>query len=77
MQTATETFLDGLRAVVGVAGVSTTPPERLAYARDLWPRSQLERLAGEPFERPAAVVWPRSTDEVAAVVRACAAAGVP
>lgn len=77
MHEATESVIRALRAVVGEAGVSTTPPDRLAYGRDLWPHSQLERMSGAPPRRPAAVVWPRSTDEVAAVVRACAAHRVP
>lgn len=69
-------ILEGLRAVVGDR-LSTTPPDRVAYARDLWPRSQLDRLAGDPGERPLAVVWPTSVDEVAAIVRHCAAHRVP
>jgi alkyldihydroxyacetonephosphate synthase len=57
---------------------SASGPDRIAYARDLWPRHHLEVAAGRIAEhRPALVVWPRDTDEVAAVVRFCAAEGVP
>jgi FAD/FMN-containing dehydrogenase len=60
-------FLDNLRAIVGEthvwAGADTAP-----YLTD-W----RERYSG----RAQAVVGPGSTDEVAAVVRLCAAAGVP
>jgi alkyldihydroxyacetonephosphate synthase len=57
---------------------SDTGPDRIAYARDLWPRHHLEVAAGRVAEhRPALVVWPNDTAEVAAVVRFCAAEGVP
>lgn len=70
-------LIAGLRADVGEAHVSTTPPDRVAYSRDLWPRTQLDRLVGDPPQMPTAVVWPGSPEEVAAVVRRCAAARVP
>lgn len=58
--------------------VSTTPPDRLAYARDLWPRGLIEVTGGQPAAHPPdAVVWPTSTEEVATIVRAAAAAGTP
>lgn len=69
-------LLDGLTDIVG-GRLSTTPPDRTAYARDLWPRSQLDRLAGDPTEPPLAVVWPTSVHEVAAIVKLCARRGVP
>src|ERR1700760_3645756 len=57
---------------------SHSSPDRIAYARDLWPRHHLEVSAGRIAEhRPALVVWPRDAAEVAAVVRFCAAEGVP
>jgi len=44
--------------------------DRVAYARDLWPRHHLAVRAGNVAEhRPGAIVWPRSTAEVAALVR--------
>jgi alkyldihydroxyacetonephosphate synthase len=58
--------------------VSTTPPDRLAYARDLWPRGLIELQAGRPAAHPPdAIVWPTSTEEVAAIVRAAARTGTP
>lgn len=52
--------------------------DRRAYARDLWPRHHLGVRAGTlPPTNPAAVVWPRTTDEVAQLVRACRAEGIP
>lgn len=58
--------------------VSTTPPDRVAYARDLWPRGLITLSGGTPAEHPPdAVVWPTSTEEVAAIVRAAARTGTP
>src|SRR5262249_28317930 len=57
---------------------SAGPADRIAYARDLWPRHHLEVSAGRVADhRPGLVVWPRDTAEVAEVVRFCAAEGVP
>lgn len=59
--------------------VSTSPPDRQTYARDLWTRGLIGVAAGEPSPPfpPDAVVWPISTTEVQAVVRLCAERGVP
>lgn len=70
-------LLAGLAADVGADFVRTAAPDRDAYARDLWPRAQLERLVGDPPTRPEAIVWPGSVAEVAQVVRRAADAGVP
>ncbi|MFT3773755.1 MAG: FAD-binding protein [Minicystis sp.] len=57
---------------------SDSPVDRVAYARDLWPRHHLDVSAGRVAEhRPGLVVWPGDTAEVAAVVRFCAAEGIP
>ncbi|MCA9593513.1 MAG: FAD-binding oxidoreductase [Myxococcales bacterium] len=67
-----------LAHVVPGARVSAAPSDRIAYARDLWPRRLIEVRAGRPAEHPPrAVVWPRSTDEVARVVRYCHERGIP
>jgi len=58
--------------------VSTTPPDRVAYARDLWPRGLIGVSGGSPAPHPPdAVVWPTSTEEVSAIVRAAARSGTP
>jgi alkyldihydroxyacetonephosphate synthase len=50
--------------------VSQSSPDRLAYARDLWPRRLLELRSGRAAEhRPLAVVWPRTTEHVVSLVR--------
>ncbi len=39
--------------------VSTTPPDRVAYARDLWPRGLITLSGGSPAPHPPdAVAWP-------------------
>ncbi|HRI65022.1 MAG TPA: FAD-binding protein [Polyangium sp.] len=58
--------------------VSGSPTDRIAYARDLWPRHHLAVSDGRIAEhRPDLVVWPRSVEEVSAIVRLCAHEGVP
>ncbi len=49
---------------------SVDEADRVAYARDLWPRHHLDVRAGRPAEhRPGVVVWPERTEDVAALVR--------
>lgn len=56
--------LDRLRAVVSV---SVDPVERIAHARDLWPRTTLALATGDPLPPPpAAVAWPTDEDQIAA-----------
>lgn len=58
--------------------VSAEPVDRAAYGRDLWPRHHLDVRAGvAPGQPPALVAWPRSTAEVASVVRLCREEGWP
>lgn len=61
-------LLAALRAAVGPANVAVDPDVTVAYSRDMMPLA--------PSGTPLAVVFPTDTDQVAAVVRACAAAGV-
>ena len=57
---------------------STDLGDRVAYARDLWPRHHMAVRAGEVARhKPAAIVWPRSTEEVAAIVRHARATRTP
>lgn len=57
---------------------SADEADRVAYARDLWPRHHLAVRAGHVAPaKPAAIVWPESTEQVAEVVRAARARGVP
>jgi alkyldihydroxyacetonephosphate synthase len=50
--------------------VSEDEADRVAYARDLWPREHLAVRAGLPTKhRPGAIAWPKSATEVAELVR--------
>ena len=49
--------------------VSDDAADRVAYARDLWPRHHLAVRAGRVAEhRPGAIVWPESTEDVRKIV---------
>jgi alkyldihydroxyacetonephosphate synthase len=65
-------FLVELRQAVGERFVSTGDEDRLATARDMWPRSLVRQRAGAFDHLPDAVVWPGDADQVAEVVRLCA-----
>ncbi|HZF52331.1 MAG TPA: FAD-binding protein [Polyangiaceae bacterium] len=57
---------------------SSSPPDAISYARDLWPRHHLAVREGRIAEhRPGIIVWPSSTEEVASVARFCASEGLP
>ena len=57
---------------------SDSPPDRIFYSRDLWPRHHLAVRAGRIADHPpAAVAWPSSTEQVARLVAWCAEEGVP
>jgi alkyldihydroxyacetonephosphate synthase len=57
---------------------SADPADRVAYARDLWPRHHFSVRGGRPGEhKPGIVVWPTSTEEVAQIVRYAADTGTP
>jgi alkyldihydroxyacetonephosphate synthase len=50
--------------------VSSDPADLAFYSRDLWPRHHMSVRSGNVATHPPrAVVWPRSTDEVAKLVR--------
>ncbi len=68
MPTAIDTLLVAIRAVVGERGLLTDPTDTAPYAED-WRRLYQGRTP--------AVVRPARVEEVAAVVRLCAEAGVP
>lgn len=57
---------------------SSVEADRVAYARDLWPRHHLEVRAGRaPEHKPAGVVWPETTDDVSRIVRWAKERGAP
>lgn len=56
---------------------STSPLDRRAAARDLWPGGTLDRWLGAPLPSPDRVVWPEDEDDVLAAVRAAQAERAP
>jgi alkyldihydroxyacetonephosphate synthase len=48
---------------------TASPQDRIAYARDLWPKATYWAGLGRIPRPPEAVCWPSNVDEVAAVVR--------
>lgn len=69
---------DVLREAAPGAKSSVGEADRIAYARDLWPRHHLGVRAHDIApHKPAAVVWPRTTEEVATLVARCASEGIP
>jgi len=58
-----------LSKVVKPGQVSVSEPDRIAYARDMWPRSLIRQRSGSLDHPPDVVVWPADAEEVAAVVR--------
>jgi alkyldihydroxyacetonephosphate synthase len=57
--------------------VSTHPGELSSRSRDAWPLAMLREARGERLPRPMAVVFPRSTDDVAVTLAWATEAGVP
>lgn len=73
-----ERLTSELAALVSHGVVSTAPADRVAYARDLWPRKVIGMRGGDVAPAPpAVVVWPSSVDELCAVVRYAAERGTP
>ncbi|MFO0572780.1 MAG: FAD-binding oxidoreductase [Polyangia bacterium] len=71
-------WLDELSALLPAGRVSTRTDDLLCYRRDAWARGLLAIAAGQPpGPLPAAIVWPRSVDEVEAIVRHCRRHRVP
>jgi alkyldihydroxyacetonephosphate synthase len=67
-----------LAALVTGGRASDDDADRVAYARDLWPRHQIATRAGvAAVAPPAVVVWPSRVEEVAAVVRYAAERRIP
>ena len=65
------------RAFPGIR-TSADAADRVAYARDLWPRHHLAVRAGNVAEhRPAGIVWPANTGDVSAIVKVGLRDGTP
>jgi alkyldihydroxyacetonephosphate synthase len=78
MRPSQSELLERLGAIVGPDAISTRVPDRIAYATDFWPKTQIWKQLGD-IERfpPDCVVWPRSVEEVSRILATCNDAGVP
>src|SRR5262245_56321562 len=66
------------RACRGAERVSLRSEDLDTYSHDLWPRRLLGISGGQPPpQRPQAVAWPLSAEEVQAVLRLCSQHHVP
>lgn len=67
-----------LASAVPNVKASSDAADRVAYARDLWPRHHLAVRAGNVGEhRPAGIVWPETTADVARIVKWAHDTGTP
>lgn len=64
----TDRLAEAVARIVGANGLSTERLDRVSYGRDMWPRDQLLVQSGALPEGPNLVAWPRTPDEVAALV---------
>ncbi len=72
------TSIRDLASAVPNVKTSGDAADRVAYARDLWPRHHLAVRAGNVGEhRPAGIVWPESTADVARIVKWAHDTGTP
>lgn len=73
-----EALARDLAAALPGARVSSGPADRVAYARDLWPRNQIVTRSGVAAPSPpSVVVWPEHTEHVAATISFARARGIP
>ncbi|MDP3938987.1 MAG: FAD-binding oxidoreductase, partial [Deltaproteobacteria bacterium] len=61
--------LEALKTLFPPERISVTTPDRIAYARDLWPMGQFWARKGEFPHPPDAIVWPETLDEISALLR--------
>ena len=67
-----------LAALVSGGRASCDNADRVAYARDLWPRQQIKtRMGQSAIAPPAVIVWPANVDEVVSVVNFARQRGIP
>lgn len=69
--------VDELRALLGAGFVTDDPGELASRSRDCWPRLTMRERSGETLPTPAAVAWPESTAQAAALYRWATERGVP
>lgn len=69
--------LDEIGRALPALTKSTSAPDKIAYARDLWPRHHIGVRDGDIApHRPGLVVWPQTPDEVATIAKVCSSEGL-
>ncbi len=58
-------LIEALLGVVGTQNVSTSPVDRVSYARDYWVREIIYLREGKVPHPPDVIVWPESAEKVA------------
>lgn len=66
-----------LARIVGAQSVSSQDADRLAYARDAWPRDIMRLRSGDVSAAPSCIVWPETADEAARVLKLAENVRVP
>jgi alkyldihydroxyacetonephosphate synthase len=66
-----------LERICGAGNVSINEPDRIAYSRDMWPRSLIRQRSGILEHPPDLIVWPETVLQVSDVVRLAQKAGLP
>lgn len=66
-----------LERICGGGNVSVSQPDRIAYSRDMWPRSLIRQRGGILDHPPDVIVWPETPGQVSDVVRLARKAGLP
>jgi alkyldihydroxyacetonephosphate synthase len=58
--------------------ISEQASDKWSYCRDLWPKHHMTVRSAQPLTEwePSLIVWPKSTEDVSAIVRLCAQEGV-
>ena len=53
-----------LRLIMGTGNFSVLDVDRMAYSRDMWPRSLLWLREGKVKYLPDCIVWPENSDQI-------------
>ena len=69
--------LESLTPLLPEGALSTHPGELAARARDWWPLAMLREARGDVLERPLAVAFPRTTEDVGIVMKWAQQTGTP
>ena len=72
-----EGLVEDLQDLLGDQFVSADETTRIAYSRDMWPRSLIRQRFGTVDSPPGVVVWPADAEQVGAIVRLAVKAGIP